>query len=144
MNRSFTLLFFFFIVILSCSSQTSSKITLSGSLQSEILAPEADAEIGAQPYKEWLLTNTYLQLSLQSKYVNAGARFEYLDHPLPGFEADFAGYGLPFFYVTGAYKKANITLGSLYDQFGSGLIFRTYEERSLGIDNSLLGLRIKY
>ena len=33
-------------------------------------------------------------------------------------------------------------MGDFYDQFGSGLIFRTYEERSLGIDNSLRGGRI--
>ncbi|MDR0835925.1 MAG: DUF6029 family protein, partial [Tannerella sp.] len=42
------------------------------------------------------------------------------------------------------YKKIEATAGSIFDQFGSGLIFRTYEERSMGIDNSLMGGRIKY
>ena len=50
--------------------------------------------------------------------------------------------GLPYFYVKGNYKWAELTLGDYYDQFGSGLIFRTYEERSLGIDNSLRGARL--
>ena len=35
-----------------------------------------------------------------------------------------------------------IDLGTLYEQFGSGFILRTYEERSLGIDNSILGGRV--
>ena len=36
----------------------------------------------------------------------------------------------------------DITAGDFYDQFGSGFVFRTYEERSLGIDNSLRGARV--
>ena len=36
----------------------------------------------------------------------------------------------------------DLTVGDFYDQFGSGLIFRTYEERSLGIDNAIRGARL--
>ena len=36
-----------------------------------------------------------------------------------------------------------LTAGTFYEQFGSGFVLRTYEERSLGIDNSLLGGRVK-
>ena len=36
-----------------------------------------------------------------------------------------------------------ITVGNFYEQFGSGMIFRTYEERGLGWDNSLDGARVK-
>ena len=39
-------------------------------------------------------------------------------------------------------KNVEVTLGNYYEQFGSGFILRTYEERSLGIDNSLLGARV--
>ncbi len=120
------------------------KVTLSGSLQSDILFPEYDESIGTENYSEWGLTNTYLDLNLMSKYVSAGARFEYLEHPLPGFEKDFAGWGVPYFYAMGKYKNVELTVGDFYDQFGSGLIFRTYEERSLGIDNSLRGGRLKF
>ena len=38
----------------------------------------------------------------------------------------------------------SFTLGSFYEQFGSGFILRSYEERSLGIDNSLQGARLNY
>ncbi|MBR3530739.1 MAG: hypothetical protein IKN83_05165 [Bacteroidaceae bacterium] len=115
---------------------------VSGSIQSDILIPQEDKDIGAEKYDEWALTNTYALVNAQSEYVDAGARFEFLEHPLPGFEKDIKGWGVPYFYVKGKYKWAELTLGDYYEQFGSGFILRTYEERSLGIDNSLRGGRL--
>lgn len=120
------------------------KVTLSGSLQTDILFPQEDEAINTGTYSDKILTNTYLDLNLRSKYVSAGARFEYLQFPLPGFEPDFKGWGVPYFYVQGRYKNVELTAGDFYDQFGSGFIFRTYEERSLGIDNSLRGARLVF
>lgn len=45
-------------------------------------------------------------------------------------------------YVKAHFKSWDLTLGNFYEQFGSGFILRTYEERTLGIDNSLLGGRL--
>lgn len=119
------------------------KFSLHGSVQSDVLAfPQEDNKIGTGTYRDDFMTNTYAELHLLNKYVQAGARLEYLDHPMPGFEPDFKGWGVPYFYLKGNYKWAELTLGDFYDQFGSGLIFRTYEERSLGIDNSLRGARL--
>lgn len=122
--------------------QLGNEMYLSGSLQSDILFPQEDESIGTGTYDEWGLTNTYLDMNFLSKYVMAGARFEYLEHPLPGFERDFAGWGVPHIYVTGKYKGVELTVGDFYDQFGNGFIYRTYEERSLGVDNSLRGARL--
>ncbi len=36
------------------------------------------------------------------------------------------------------------TIGHFYDQFGSGLAFRSWEDRQLGINNALFGARINY
>ena len=117
------------------------KIVVSGSVQSDMLIPQADDKIGAVKDEDFL-TNTYVDVQLQHKYFEAGARLEYLEHPLPGFENDFKGWGIPNAYVKGRLEGAELTLGTFYEQFGSGFILRTYEERSLGIDNSLLGGRI--
>ena len=117
-------------------------VTLSGSIQSDVLIPQEDQKIGTGYYDDWALTNTYAELHLLNKYVTAGARFEFTEYPLPGFEKDFQGWGVPYMYITGQYKGVQLTAGDFYDQFGSGLIFRTYEERSLGIDNSLRGGRL--
>lgn len=127
-----------------CAQEQSDKLRLSGSLQSDILLPEKDKTTGANTDDGHFLTNTYLDLKATSRYIEAGARLEYLKHPLPGFENDLKGWGLPHFYVKGRYKNAELTLGSFYEQFGSGFILRTYEERSLGIDNSLQGARLHY
>ena len=123
-------------------SQGAPALTLSGSVESNILLPRRDSTINAYDGPEDALTNTYVELHLGSKYVEAGARLEYLEHPLPGYETDFAGWGVPHFYVKGHYKWAELTLGDMYEQFGSGFILRTYEERSLGIDNALRGARL--
>lgn len=117
-------------------------LVLKGSIQSDVLIPQEDEKIKTGTYDDWALTNTYAELQLLNKYVTAGARLEFLEYPLPGFEKDFKGWGVPYFYITGKYKKIELTAGDFYDQFGSGFIFRTYEERSLGIDNSLRGGRI--
>jgi hypothetical protein len=118
------------------------KVVVSGSIQSDVLFPEEDTSIGAYKDDDKAKTNTYVDLKAQSQYVDAGARFEYLDHPLPGYENDFKGWGIRHYYLKGKLKNAELTLGSFYEQFGSGFILRTYEERALGIDNSLLGGRL--
>ena len=125
-----------------CLAQEEQKgVTLSGSIQSDMLLPQNDEKIGATKTDDFL-TNTYVDLQMQSQYVDAGARLEYLEHPLPGFENDFKGWGVPNFWVKGKLGCAELTAGTFYEQFGSGFILRTYEERSLGIDNSLLGGRL--
>ncbi|MBR2862288.1 MAG: hypothetical protein IKB97_01835 [Bacteroidaceae bacterium] len=138
------------LLVLCCCSlfaqaqaqEDNNKLAVRGSIQSDILIPQEDEKIGTGTYKDWGLTNTYAELHLMNKYMSAGARFEFLEYPLPGFESNFKGWGLPHIYITGRYKGVELTAGDFYDQFGSGLIFRTYEERSLGIDNSLRGGRL--
>lgn len=119
-------------------------VTLNGSIQSDILLPQEDDAIGTKyDSNSDLLTNTYADLHLRSKWVDAGARLEFMEYPLPGFERDFEGWGVPHIYVKGKLGNGfEVTLGDFYDQFGSGFIFRAYEERSLGIDNSIRGLRL--
>ena len=116
-------------------------MTLSGSVQSDVLVPQRDKRTGATK-EEDVQANVYADLMLQSEHVDAGVRLEYLEHPLPGFEKDFKGWGVPNGWVKGRLGCAELTAGTFYEQFGSGFILRTYEERSLGIDNSLLGARL--
>ena len=115
--------------------------TVSGSIQSDMLFPKNDKDIGAVKDGDFN-TNTYVDMLVQSRHVDGGARYEYMDHPLPGYESDFKGLGLSNAWVKFKLRGNDLTLGSFYEQFGSGFILRTYEERSLGIDNSLLGARL--
>ena len=123
-------------------SEERQRMTLHGSIQSDALLPQEDASIGTGSYDSWALNNTYADLYMMSQYIDAGARLEFAQYPLPGFEPDFQGWGIPHLYIKGKIKGAELTVGDMYDQFGSGFIFRTYEERSLGIDNALRGARL--
>jgi hypothetical protein len=140
-KKQIIFLFFFYIFTSAYAQIDLGKNTvLSGSLQTENLIERTENA----NHSLNVMDNTYLDLSLISKYISAGARLEYLQYPLPGYEEEFGGYGLGNLFITGKYENIELTAGSIFDQFGSGLIFRTYEERSMGIDNSLMGGRIKY
>ncbi len=54
-------------------------------------------------------------------------------------EVDLAQY-----YINYRTKKLAITAGYFYEQFGSGLIFRAWEDRALGVNNSIRGGKVKY
>lgn len=119
------------------------KVAVHGSIQSDILIPQEDHKIGTGTYNNWGLTNTYAEVGLTSKHIEAGVRAEYLEHPLPGFDDPrFNGWGVSNIYVKSLGNGFDVTVGDFYDQFGSGFVFRTYEERSLGIDNSIRGARL--
>ena len=125
--------------------QTSSEpaLQLHGSLRTDALVPQYDERIGTERTDNRVLSNSYLDLRLAfRRRYEAGLRAEYMKQPLPGFDPAFRGAGVPYFYATARFDRAEITLGSYYEQFGSGLVLRTYEEPSLGIDNHLRGLRL--
>ncbi|MCS6935601.1 MAG: DUF6029 family protein [Chitinophagales bacterium] len=56
----------------------------------------------------------------------------------------YNGVGIGNFFIKKKFNDLTITGGYIYDQIGTGIIFRTYEERMLGIDNALLGARSEY
>lgn len=56
----------------------------------------------------------------------------------------YSGFGIGAWSLSKEYKGLTVTGGYIYDQIGSGIIFRSYEDRGLGIDNALEGLRLKY
>lgn len=118
------------------------KIRVNGALSTEFLIPQEDEKIETGKYEKDVLSNTYFDLTINAPYISIGGRFEWAKWPLPGFEKDFAGWGVPYIWATGSYKWARLTVGDFYQQFGSGLILRTYEERSLGFDNAIRGGRL--
>ena len=56
----------------------------------------------------------------------------------------YTAAGIGMFNLTKEYKKLTISGGHIYDQIGSGILFRAYEDRGLLIDNALFGLKLKY
>ena len=130
------------LLVSATYAQKDDEVVFSGSIQSDVLIPQDDDVIGATTDNDWAKTNTYADMNLRYRNLEAGLRLEYLDHPLPGYESDFKGWGVPHYFVTAKWKRLELTAGSFYEQFGSGLVLRTYEDRPLGIDNALLGGRV--
>lgn len=122
-----------------------SQVRATGSIQTEFMLPMNDSELGLNKdnYEKPVLNNTYFDFTVNAPYISVGARFQWTKYPLPGFVKDFAGWGVPYFWATGRYKWFQLTAGDFYEQFGSGLILRTYQERSLGVDGALRGGRLK-
>jgi len=56
----------------------------------------------------------------------------------------FSSYGVGAFSLTKEIGNLSVTAGYIYDQIGSGILFRSYEDRGLLIDNALEGVSLKY
>jgi len=56
----------------------------------------------------------------------------------------YSDHGIGFWSVKKKLDQLTATVGSFYDQFASGIVFRSYEDRGLGIDYAMQGLHLKY
>jgi len=118
-----------------------------GSFQADIQTYQEDTEIGITEEEidgNEAGMNSFGQIIYTNGNFTAGMRFESYLKPLNGFDREYEGSGLPYRFAS--YKKDafEITLGNFYDQFGSGMIFRSYQEWNLGYDNSVDGIRVKF
>jgi len=114
-----------------------------GNFQIDAQYYEPDDKIGADTVPEKFLMNAFGNIIYTNGDFTAGFRYELYLNPLEGFDKRLAGNGIPYRFATYKRDKFEITVGNFYDQFGSGLIFRAYEEWNLGIDNSVDGIRVK-
>lgn len=113
-----------------------------GNFQLEAQNYEQDSLIDAPKVSEKILSNAFFNLMYSTNNLEIGARYESYFGPMQGFDPAFAGNGLSYRYARYKTDVIDITVGDFYEQFGSGLIFRAYEERALGNDNAIDGARI--
>lgn len=102
-----------------------------------------DSTIGAAKVPEKMLFNGFANIIYTKGKFTAGIRYESYLNSLQGYPAGFKGTGIPYRYAKYKSDFLEITVGSFYEQFGNGLTLRTYEERNLGLDNALDGVRVK-
>ena len=86
--------------------------------------------------------NGFTEVNYSLKNFTAGMRFEAYLPPLLGYDAQNQGLGIPYWYAQYRNDFIDITAGNFYEQFGQGMMFRTYQEWTLGYDNSLKGIRV--
>ena len=103
-----------------------------------------DSLMNAKEVKEKVRANTWLNVNYTNGGFTAGVRYEFYSYPLIDFEdIGYKGQGLTNYFLDYKNDFIQVTAGTFYEQFGSGFTLRAYEDRQLGIDNSLLGARIK-
>ncbi len=118
---------------------------ISGNFQSDFQYYLRDTLIdptGAAYPDERLLGTGFLNLTYQRDNFIAGVRYENYQNNRIGLPPDYKGEGITYRYARFIKDKFDITAGNFYEQFGSGLVLRAYEERGLGLDNNLDGLRM--
>lgn len=120
---------------------------VSGNVESHFRVFVRDSLRGAVsiPQYEWLLSGGELWAELRTAYkqLEALARFDgFYNSNLPQPTQAFTSAKVGYWHVRFVRERFSIQVGHIYHQVGSGLLWRTWEERPLGIDNSLVGMKL--
>ena len=132
-------------MVLLCGSAFAQGILgghVTGNIQLDGQISHADTVIGAQNVPEKLLSNSRADILYTNGNFSAGLRFEAYLNPMLGFDARYKGAGIANYFASYQSELLSVTAGNFYEQFGSGMILRAYEDRYLGLDNSIRGLNV--
>ena len=117
---------------------------VSGSIESSSIYYSPDKKI--ERPEDHFGSNNYLKVDYSSGRFSAGVQVNAFLPALVGYDAYMDGYK---FYLASKYiqwrdKNFEFLVGDIFDQFGNGLAFRSFEDRQLGFNNSLEGVRAAY
>lgn len=96
--------------------------------------------------KDRFRSNDYIKMDYNWKNFEFGLQVEsYYPKAILNFNPSYekANVGHVYARYRNYEKGVDITAGHMYEQFGSGLALRFWEDRTLGINNSLFGGRVK-
>ncbi len=119
---------------------------LTGSFENNTQWYVNDKILGDFPEDKQVRENSYLRLDYGFlKNFSVGVQIESYEPTSPfNYYSGYDQTNIATYYANFKNDKLDITAGYFYEQFGSGLLLRAYEERQLGINNALRGGRIKY
>lgn len=87
----------------------------------------------------------WLFMNYRIKGYNFTLRYDAFNNsPLLNPQGSYTAHGIGYWQASKQIDKLNITAGSFYDQFGQGILFRAYEQRQIGIDYAIQGIRLQY
>lgn len=137
-------LFIFGLGILSAQAQNGNKGHVSGSFQLDAQYYQPDTDLGIADSTiggDKMRMNAFGNIIYTLGKFSAGVRYEAYLPEMSGYDPRLKGQG--FANRWARYKSGiiDVTVGNFYDQFGTGMIFRAYEEWTLGFDNSVDGVR---
>jgi hypothetical protein len=148
MKNLLTLCIFVFIIL----SKTNAQGYISGDLELRNDYYVKDTVIGASGTNHYDDLKSSVDSWLSVNYTNndwgfrTGIRMDmFLNSRFHNPNQDaYTAFGIGRWFVEKDFKKMTLTGGYFYDQIGSGIAFRAYENRFLGIDNAIYGVKIKY
>ncbi len=145
------LLLLFFLITFCHAALTAQNTAprITGNLQTNGNFFITDAKIGATGTPQYdnqkFGAESWLALSYSNWGFDMGLRFDMFNNSnLLNPTGSFTGEGIGRWYIHKEINKFDLAGGYLYDQIGSGVIFRAYEERALMIDNALFGVKVGY
>ncbi len=147
MNQRILVLLFYFSLPFVLLAQEQG--VFSGSFQGNGNFFLRDTAIGAAntPQYEHQLygADAWLNLNYNQSGFHVGMRFDLFNNSnLLNPQGSYTAEGIGRWFIDKKIDKLQLSGGYLYDQIGSGIIFRAYEERPLLIDNALYGIRLAY
>ncbi len=140
MNKHISLLVGFLFIHLTAGAQNAGWI--SGSFESRSLFFLNDPGPGTVAPQDRFASNNYLWLQFNKGPVSAGLQLESYMPPLAGYPYQLEGTKIVHRFIRIKKGFLDITAGNFYEQFGSGLSFRSFELRALGMNNAMDGVRV--
>ena len=151
MKRTFLAVLVFAVSVSLSAQEKKDWGYVTGSLESNNNVYVEDAENNFYPSMQPQLkddnifaSNDYLKVDYYKGRLSAGLQMEGYFPTLVGFPVSENNLSLSNLYVTWKDRAYSVTAGTFYDQLGSGLLFRSWEDRMLGLNNAMLGARATY
>lgn len=140
---------FTIIALLAVFSVTKGQGTFSGAFETNVNVFLRDSAINAfntpQYDRQFYGGESWLSINYSYKDLTIGGRFDMFNNSNLRVPTDsYSGIGIGRWYAKKSINKLEISAGYLYDQIGSGFIFKAFETRPLFIDNALYGAMLKY
>lgn len=132
----------------SAEAQENKYGELSGNFQTNAQFYVRDDKIGAntiQYQRQKSSADAWLFLNYKFQGFDISARYDVFNNsPLLNPQQAYSHVGIGYWSVKKSIGKLTLTGGYFYDQFGSGASFRAFEDRLIGLDYAIRGIRAEY
>ncbi|MFK8045426.1 MAG: DUF6029 family protein [Crocinitomicaceae bacterium] len=135
----------FLLIIKNASAQLNfGKPTVTGNVETIFQYLQSDSTIDAFAPEQKAVMNSYANINYSLGNFKAGVRLESYMPSVAGYPAFYSGSGIGYRFLEYSNDKVTAVAGNFFEQFGSGLILRSYEERAIGLDNAMEGAKINF
>ena len=132
------------LLLLFCFQQIAAQ-QFSGNLESNSQYYLSESNFGIEAPQDAFRANNYFNLRMDHKQFSVGIQYEaYLPNgPLLGYSPSLNGNEIATYFAKYKNDLLEVTAGYFFEEFGNGLALRSWEERQLGLNNALKGIRVK-